>query len=169
MKPPSTGFPPPAHTPPGIGPSPGAYMQPSGITPATTYAQPSRLGYTPAPNATPAPYASPVDHTEPSTEPAHPAVYHLLSASHAHAATTITSIGHGRELSNLAKIYSDDAKYSGCNDSYIFKLAIFHNICLRADVLPEAKIKAFPTMLKGLALDYYYFNMTTSAVALNFD
>ena len=80
-----------------------------------------------------------------------------------------TSTGHGRELSNLAKIYINDAKYSGCNDSFIFKMAIFHHIYLRADVLPEAKMKAFPTILKGLALDYYYSIISISAVAMNFN
>lgn len=46
-------------------------------------------------------------------------------------------------------------KYSGENDSLTFKLTIFHDICARADVPYEATMKAFPTMLKGLALDYY--------------
>lgn len=31
-----------------------------------------------------------------------------------------TSAGYGRELSNLAKIYTDDAKYSSRNNSFIF-------------------------------------------------
>ena len=169
MQPPSTGFPPAAHTPPGTGPTPATYMQPSGITPIPAYVQPSGIGYTPTPYATPAPYTTPADHTQPSTGPAHPAVYHPPSASQPPAATVTTSIGHGRELSNLAKIYTDEAKYSGRNDSFTFKLAIFHDICSRADVPPEAKMKAFPTMLKGLALDYYYSNISTSVVALNFD
>ena len=30
-------------------------------------------------------------------------------------------------------------------------------------------MKTFPTMLKGFALDYYYSDISTSAVALNFD
>lgn len=72
------------------------------------------------------------------------------------------STGHDRELLNLAKIYTNDAKYSGCHDSFIFKLTIFHNICLRADVLPEAKIKVFPIMLKDLGLDYYFSNINSS-------
>ena len=67
--------------------------------------------------------------------------------------------GHGQELSNLAKMYTDETKYSGKNDSFTYKLTIFHDICTRADVPHEAKAKAFPTMLKGLALDYYYSNI----------
>ena len=54
--------------------------------------------------------------------------------------------GHGKELSNLAKMYTDEAKYSGENNS--FKLTIFHDICARADVPYEAKMKAFSTMLE---------------------
>ncbi len=84
-------------------------------------------------------------------------------------ATSTTSTGHGRELSNLAKIYTDDAKYSGRNDSFTFKLAIFHDICSRADVPTEAKMKAFPTMLKGLALDNYSSNIGISGTVMNSD
>jgi hypothetical protein len=77
--------------------------------------------------------------------------------------------GYGRELANLAKLYSDDAKYSGENDNFSFKLTMFNDMCDRADVPSEAKLKAFPTMLKGLALDYYYANVTSSKNAFTFD
>ena len=80
-----------------------------------------------------------------------------------------TSTGYGRELSNLAKIYTNDAKYSGRNDSFTFKLAIFHDICSRADVPPEAKMKAFPTMLKGPAIDNYSSNIGISGTVMNSD
>jgi hypothetical protein len=39
-------------------------------------------------------------------------------------------------------------------------------MCDRADVSQSAKLKAFPIMLKGLALDYYYSNMFTSTVTV---
>ena len=65
-------------------------------------------------------------------------------------------------------MYTDEAKYSGDDDSFAFKLSIFHDICARADIPPEAKLKAFPTMLKDLALDYYYSNMSISG-PLTFD
>ena len=143
--------------PPGTGLTSAAYMQPPGIGSTTgTYMQSADIGYTPA------------SHTQLSMGPAYPAVYYPPSASYPPAATITTSIGHGRELLNLAKIYTNDAKYCDRNDKFIFKLAIFYDICLRADVLPEAKIKAFPTMLKGLTLDYYYSNISISAVAMNF-
>ncbi|RKF56855.1 hypothetical protein GcC1_193027 [Golovinomyces cichoracearum] len=68
------------------------------------------------------------------------------------------SIGFGKEIANLAKIYTDEQKYSGSSDSIDFKLRIFYDICNRTDVLKEAYSKAFPTMLKRLALDFYYLN-----------
>jgi hypothetical protein len=39
---------------------------------------------------------------------------------------------------------------------------MFNDMCDRVDVSFEAKLKAFPIMLKGLALDYYYANVTSS-------
>jgi hypothetical protein len=65
---------------------------------------------------------------------------------------------HGRELANLAKLYgSEDMKYGGEPfDSFSYKYTIFIDHCDRADVPEAALTKAFPTMLKGLALDYYY-------------
>jgi hypothetical protein len=75
----------------------------------------------------------------------------------------------GKELTNLAKIYTDGSKYSGDNDNFDFKLVIFHDLCNRADVPEEAKVKAYPTMLRGLALDYYYTNLKNVAQTLSFD
>ncbi|MCJ1422270.1 hypothetical protein MMC29_000150 [Sticta canariensis] len=43
------------------------------------------------------------------------------------------SLGSGRKTSNLVKMYTDEAKYSGEDDSFTFKLSIFHDICARAD------------------------------------
>ncbi len=68
---------------------------------------------------------------------------------------------HEKELANLAKLYTNEAKYSDENDSFSFKLTIFHDMCDRADVSQSAKLKAFSTMLKDLTLDYYYSNMST--------
>lgn len=76
--------------------------------------------------------------------------------------------GYGRELSNLAKIYTDKAKYSSEDDSFDYKLTIFQDICAGADVTHEAKLKAFPTMLKGLGLDYYCSNVSIG-VSMPFD
>ena len=45
---------------------------------------------------------------------------------------TTTSIGHGRELSNLAKLYTDESKYSGRIVSSTFKLANLWKIALNS-------------------------------------
>jgi hypothetical protein len=41
-------------------------------------------------------------------------------------------------------------------------------MCARADVPPETKLKAFFIMLKKLALNVYYVNMSTNA-SMTFD
>lgn len=78
-------------------------------------------------------------------------------------------MGQRRKLLNLAKIYINNAKHSSHNISFTFKLIIFHNICLRVDFSSEIKIKAFFTMLKNLALNYYYSNINMSGTAINFN
>jgi hypothetical protein len=63
---------------------------------------------------------------------------------------------YGRELANLAKMYTDESKYSGENDNFNYKLVIFNDICGRVDIPDTIKAKAYPMMLRGLALDHYY-------------
>jgi negative regulator of genetic competence, sporulation and motility len=75
---------------------------------------------------------------------------------------SIRTSDYGRELVNLAKLYTDEAKYSEKNDNFSFKLIMFNDMCDRVDVSLEAKLKAFLTMLKRLALNYYYANVTSS-------
>ncbi|KAI1004023.1 hypothetical protein K3495_g4187 [Podosphaera aphanis] len=70
----------------------------------------------------------------------------------------IKLVGHGREVTNMAKFYTEEQKYCGTGEGLDHKLKIFYNICDRVDVPEEAYEKAFPTMLKGLALDFYYMN-----------
>ncbi|KAI1003494.1 hypothetical protein K3495_g4718 [Podosphaera aphanis] len=70
----------------------------------------------------------------------------------------IKLVGYGREITNMAKFYTEEKKYGGTGEGLDHKLKIFYNICDRADVPEEAYEKAFPTMLKGLALDFYYTN-----------
>ena len=41
--------------------------------------------------------------------------------------TTITS--YGKEIANVAKIYTKEQKYSGINKSLNYKLIIFYDIC----------------------------------------
>ena len=72
----------------------------------------------------------------------------------------LISKGYGQELSTIIKIYIEESKYKSNRDSFNFKLTIFYNICGRADVPYKAKAKAFPIMLKGLALNFFYLNNT---------
>jgi hypothetical protein len=53
-------------------------------------------------------------------------------------------------------MYTKEQKYSRVDKSFDYKLKIFYNICKRAKLLNTAYINAFPTMLKGLAQDYFY-------------
>lgn len=82
--------------------------------------------------------------------------------------TIIITISYSKELLNLIKTYINKEKYNGYNNSFIFKLAIFHNIYLKANFLLKAKMKAFSTIFKSLALNYYYSNVSTNS-AINFD
>lgn len=69
-----------------------------------------------------------------------------------------------RELISMAKLYTE-VKYSGENDNFDFKLAIFHDLCGRSGVQPFMMDQAFPTMLRGLALEHYYANMSVNKSA----
>jgi hypothetical protein len=73
--------------------------------------------------------------------------------------STTTITGHGRELGNLAKMYQDKMKYGGAMDSFSHKLTVFHDLCGKADVPRDIYTKAFSTMLREDALDYYYDNV----------
>ena len=65
-------------------------------------------------------------------------------------------LGYKKELVNIAKLYTDDQKYSGISGNFNFKLTIFYNICNRADIPLNAYLKALPFILIGLALNHYY-------------
>jgi hypothetical protein len=41
---------------------------------------------------------------------------------------------YGKELANLAKLYTNKSKYSGENDNFNFKLIIFIDLCQKADI-----------------------------------
>ena len=56
----------------------------------------------------------------------------------------------------MLKIYSDDIKYGGGEDSLDIKLQIFYNLCPKVGVPPKSYSSAFSIMLKGDARDYYY-------------
>ena len=54
------------------------------------------------------------------------------------------------------KIYTDDQKYSGVNESFNYKLRIFYDICKRSKLPLVGYAKAFLTILKSLIQDNYY-------------
>ena len=72
----------------------------------------------------------------------------------------LISKGYRRELSIIIKMYIKESKYRGNRDSFNFKLTIFYNIYRYVNILYKAKAKAFPIILKGLVLDFFYLNNT---------
>jgi hypothetical protein len=58
-------------------------------------------------------------------------------------------------------MYTEESKYSGEDNNFDRKLTIFNDLCDRVGIPQEAKIKGFPTMLRGIALNFYYKNKAT--------
>src|SRR6266700_5062957 len=64
--------------------------------------------------------------------------------------------GWGKEISNVAKIYTEELKYNNTNGSFNYKLTIFYNIYNQSNVPQEAYNKALLIILIGLALNQYF-------------
>ena len=62
-------------------------------------------------------------------------------------------------------MYIEESKYRSNRDSFNFKLTIFYNIYGCINILYKAKVKVFPIMLKGLALDFFYLNNTINKLS----
>ena len=62
-------------------------------------------------------------------------------------------------------MYIEESKYRGNGDSFNFKLAIFYNIYRYTNIPYKAKAKAFPIILKGLALNFFYLNNTINKLS----
>jgi hypothetical protein len=99
---------------------------------------------------------SPTNVTAPSTNVTAPPTNATAPSTKATAA-----VNYGRDLATLAKMYTEESKYSGEDDNFDRKLMIFNDLCDRVDIPQEAKIKGFPTMLRSIALDFYYENKAT--------
>ena len=70
---------------------------------------------------------------------------------------TNQSHGHSKELAALSKMYTNDDKYGGSpTESLNYKFIIFMDLCERAEVPQEVLPKAFPSMLRSMALEHYY-------------
>jgi hypothetical protein len=62
-----------------------------------------------------------------------------------------------REMANLAKLYTDEDRYSGQTiDSFEYKLTIFQSKCKKAGIPQSIQHRAFDEMLTGLAKEFYY-------------
>ena len=65
--------------------------------------------------------------------------------------------GHSKELAALSKMYTNDDKYGGSpTESLNYKFTIFMDLCKRAEIPQETLPKAFPSMLRSMALEHYY-------------
>ena len=73
--------------------------------------------------------------------------------------------GYRQEFGIIIKIYTKESRYRGNRDSFNFKLAIFYNIYRYANILYKTKAKAFPIMLKGLVLNFFYLNNTINKLS----
>ena len=71
-------------------------------------------------------------------------------------------------MANLAKLYTNDAKYSGENDNFDYKLTIFMDLCGKANISYLGLSQAYLTMLQGLALDHYYTNLKNNLTGAPF-
>ena len=58
-------------------------------------------------------------------------------------------------------MYTEESKYSGEDNNFNRKLTIFNDLCNRVGIPQEAKIKGFPTILRGITLNFYYKNKAT--------
>ena len=76
---------------------------------------------------------------------------------------------YSKELANLAKLYTNKAKYSGENDNFDFKLTIFTDLCQKADIPKQEFSQAYSTILRGLALDHYYTNLKSNPLNIPFN
>ena len=77
-----------------------------------------------------------------------------------------------RHITNLAKLYTSDQKYSGQDDNFDFHLTIFNNYYSQLGIQDDlTKAKAYLIMLKGLALNHYFTNLrnTNSNVNIPFN
>ena len=68
----------------------------------------------------------------------------------------------GKLMGEIAKILTEDQKYDGSNGNFDHKFTIFKSICKRVELPETALVTAFPTMLKGIALDHFFTNQLDS-------
>jgi hypothetical protein len=69
----------------------------------------------------------------------------------------------------LAKLYTDESKYSGKNNNFDFKLTIFTDLCQKANIPKREFSQAYSTILRSLALNYYYTNLKSNPLSVSFN
>jgi hypothetical protein len=133
------------------GPITSAYITLKGLknTPLTNQSNQYTPLLTPSPSGTPIP-------PPPPPPPQLPSEPFILAPEPLQIAPPPAS--RAKLIGEIARIYTDEQKWDGGNGSFDQKLTIFYDICERVELPKEAIMKAFPTMLKGLALDYFYNN-----------
>ncbi|KHJ34326.1 putative glycosyl [Erysiphe necator] len=62
----------------------------------------------------------------------------------------------GRAITNLRKIYTQELKFCGADDSLSLKLEIFYDLCAENGITEDLYRIALPIMLSGQAHTYYY-------------
>ena len=63
----------------------------------------------------------------------------------------------------------ENNKYNREDDNFDFKLTIFYDLCNKTNMPQKAKVKAYPTMLHGLAFNHYYTNLKNITLTLSFN
>jgi hypothetical protein len=76
---------------------------------------------------------------------------------------------YSKELANLAKLYTNKAKYNSENNNFDFKLTIFIDLCQKANILKQEFSQAYSTILYSLALDHYYTNLKSNPLSVPFN
>lgn len=73
----------------------------------------------------------------------------------------------GREFTSLRRSYTEEIKYKGADDCLNLKLKMFYDLCSEAGVRQQYYRTAFPIMLTGEALTYYYSTLAEMNLDFN--
>ena len=65
-----------------------------------------------------------------------------------------------RSLQNLSRSYTGEIKYADMDDSLDHQISISYELYSRNRITQDYHIKAFSTILKGIAADFYYSNLS---------
>ena len=82
----------------------------------------------------------------------------LINALNIQLTEAKATTNYSKDLTTLAKIYTEESKYSKKDNNFNYKLIIFNNLYNKVNILQKAKIKGFLMMLYGITLNFYYKN-----------